>query len=256
MRKSSAKPRDATTPDHGRNAKRYDIGLSLRFTIRRRGRPPMPGVGRTINVSSSGMLFHTDCKLAPGDSIIAGVDWPAVADDGAALVLLLTGYVVRFKGQSVAISISRNELVPVEKLTEYFDTFAKRMGGAANRRPILAPTVLVDEDEAACSVVAAIVYPQGWQIERVDPAAARRILDAGFPPVSLLVTRTVGILENVSPEIPIVLTVPERAALPAEISRLPLLAIIRKPLIYGDLRAVIRRLCANQARLQTTGTSA
>ena len=211
MRKSSARPRDATTPDHGRNAKRYDIGLSLRFTIRRRGRPPMPGVGRTINVSSSGMLFHTDCKLAPGDSIIAGVDWPAVAHDGAALVLLLTGYVVRFKGQSVAISISRNELVPVEKLTEYFDTFAKRMGGAANRRPILAPTVLVDEDEAACSVVAAIVYPQGWQIERVDPAAARRILDAGFPPVSLVVTRTVGLLENVSPEIPIVLTVPRRS---------------------------------------------
>jgi hypothetical protein len=49
--------------------------------------------------------------------------------------------------------------------------------------------------------------------------------------------------------------VPEETALPAEISRLPLLAIVRKPLMYGDLRAVIRRICANQARLQTTATS-
>jgi hypothetical protein len=142
-------------------------------------------------------------------------------------------------------------------LTQSFETFVRRVGTPGRRQPILAPTVLIDEDEAACSVIAAIVNPHGWRIERAGPAAVRRILEARFPPVSLLVTRSPEILEDLASEIPTILIVTEgAAALPPQIARLPLLALVSKPLIYGDLRAVIRRLCAKQSPVQTTGTSA
>lgn len=256
MRKRSEIARPQAKPEHGRNANRYDIGLSLRYIVRRRGRPSIPGVGRSINLSSSGMLFSAEGKLVPGDSIIAALEWPARMQNGTALYLLVTGYVVRSKSQLVAISISRNELIPAQELTQSFETFVRRLGTPRRRQPILTPIVLIDEDEAACSVIAAIVNPHGWRIERAGPVAARRILDAGFPPVSLLVTRSPEILEDLDAEIPIILTVTEAAAPPPQISRLPLLAVVSKPLIYGDLRAVIRRLCEKQSPFQTTGTSA
>jgi hypothetical protein len=256
MRKSSDPTHPHAASDHHRSAKRYDIGLSLRYTVRRRGRPPIPGVGRSINLSSSGLLFHTEAKLVPGDSIIAGVDWPIAASNGAAMCLLLGGYVVRIEGKSVAISISRNELLPAQQLKKCFDTFTRPVGPPARRRPILAPTVLFDEDDAACPVIAAIVSPQGWRIERASPAAARKILDVGFPPISLLVTRTLDLLERLDPEIPVILTVEEGAPLPPQLLRLPLLAIMRKPLIYGVLRAAVMRLCEGRPPLQIKETSA
>src|SRR5947207_408246 len=85
-------------PDHSRDAKCYDISPSLRYRVRRGGRRPIRGTGRMMTLSSSGLLFRSESKLLAGDSILAALDWPVKAADGAAQFLVLSGYVVQVKG--------------------------------------------------------------------------------------------------------------------------------------------------------------
>jgi hypothetical protein len=211
--------------------------------VRRRGQSPVTGTGESINISSTGLLFRCDRKLQPGDSIIMALDWPPAASEHEPLYLVVSGYVVRVKGLAAAVSISRNELVRGTQLRRSFELFSKRLG-PARRRPILMPTAVVNETEEACGVISAILSPHGWVIERVDPPAAKVLVEAGFPPVDLLITCSLELLAHLTPEIPVILTLEEGIPEPTvQLQRLPLLAIVRKPLIYGVLRNVIQRFC-------------
>jgi hypothetical protein len=81
-------------------------------------------------------------------------------------------------------------------------------------------------------------------IEPAEPKHAKARLNAGFPPVALLVTRTVDLLDGLNAEIPVILTVQGGLSeLQRQLSRMPLLAIVEKPLIYGVLREIIMRFC-------------
>lgn len=65
--------------------------------------------GKTLNISSSGILFTTDQKLAPGRRLELAISWPAQLDNRCALKLVARGRVVRFEGDRVAFEIMQHE---------------------------------------------------------------------------------------------------------------------------------------------------
>jgi hypothetical protein len=235
-----------------RGAKRYDISLSLRYAVRRRGQQSDTGTGQSLNMSSSGLLFRSDGKASPGDSIIVALEWPVSKCDGEPVYLVLSGYVVRIQGRSAAISISRNEILRQPDLEKSLDLFSRREWRPPVRRaPVVPPTALIDDDETAASVIEAVLAPYGWVIERAGSETARRILAAGFPPVRLLVTQSIELLGDLAPDFPVILTVD--GALPGsaseQLTRMRRLVIVRKPIIYGELRNAVLQFCQDKPEL-------
>ena len=98
-----------------RSQVRYPIHCNLRFTAEVENGVAVAGVGRTLNISSRGMLLHTRSRLKPEGRISAEVDWPAAPGERAPLALLILGRVLRCDGSSVALRIVRHEFVPAPK---------------------------------------------------------------------------------------------------------------------------------------------
>jgi len=65
--------------------------------------------GKTVNISSSGILFTTEQTLLPGRRIEMDVSWPAQLDNKCALKLVARGRVVRFEGGCAALEILQHE---------------------------------------------------------------------------------------------------------------------------------------------------
>jgi PilZ domain len=67
------------------------------------------GVGKTVNMSSTGVLFTTDQLLLPGRRIELSVSWPAQLNNRCALRLVARGRVVRFDEGKAAMEIQQYE---------------------------------------------------------------------------------------------------------------------------------------------------
>ena len=96
-----------------RAARRHDIVLGVQWTIIN-GRPQLDfGTGKTINLSSSGLLVATDRKIPAGLNIELSIEWP----DGNSRPrqLLVTGRVVRALGEQAAIQITHHYFQPEGK---------------------------------------------------------------------------------------------------------------------------------------------
>lgn len=78
-----------------------------RAVVYRQGRKT--GTGKTINISSGGVLFAADGPPLLGEGIELHVDWPAVLDHRIHLKLSITGRVVRVQGEKAAVAIDRYE---------------------------------------------------------------------------------------------------------------------------------------------------
>lgn len=236
-------------PSARANANCYDIALTLRYSVRRGGQSHITGTGRSVNLSRSALVFQADAKLFIGDAITLTLDWPATAITHEALYLVLGGAVIGTHGSFTAIAISRAELVRARELQKCFDGFTSPAESPQGKRPV----VLVDEDDQASAVISAIVAANGGIVKRVQPGSAKRIFKTGIPPVMLMVTQTVTILEWVAPGIPVILTIEGAESwdgLAAQASRPTRLAILRKPLIYGELRDAVHRFCEEQQPLE------
>lgn len=91
-----------------RAAVRFPIEQEVRYTIFDRNTIEV-GSGRTINMSSSAILFTAERPLAIGERLELVVDWPVQLDNGCALNLVTTGRVLRIEGTRAAIAIKRYE---------------------------------------------------------------------------------------------------------------------------------------------------
>ena len=67
------------------------------------------GSGRTLNMSSSGILFTTESGLAAGQRVELSVSWPARLNDIVPLHLVTVGRLVRVEAQQAAVAIERWE---------------------------------------------------------------------------------------------------------------------------------------------------
>jgi hypothetical protein len=72
------------------------------------GRQPA-GVGRTLNVSSGGILFTAPTPIAPGRRLEVSISWPAQLNANCGLRLVARGSVVRFEDGKIALRIREYE---------------------------------------------------------------------------------------------------------------------------------------------------
>lgn len=85
------------------------IERDVQYRILNRGQVDAQAQGRTVNISSSGVLFTTEHVLIPGRRVEVAIDWPAQLNGKCALKLVARGRVVRFEGDRAALEIMQHE---------------------------------------------------------------------------------------------------------------------------------------------------
>lgn len=88
---------------------RYPLNLDVRYTVSQPSAPVEMGVGRSIDLSSSGLRFTTDRVLLPGQTLEVYIDWPAQLQGRVRLQLVAWGVVVRTNGTEIALRLERPE---------------------------------------------------------------------------------------------------------------------------------------------------
>ena len=92
-----------------RNHKRFPISLDIQYRQLNRGRVAHHGTGRTINISSGGVLFDAESPLLPGANVEIVVNWPFLLEGVCPLKLVMRGRVVRSEGVSAAVQMRQHE---------------------------------------------------------------------------------------------------------------------------------------------------
>ncbi len=87
-----------------RSGVRFPIVLDVRYRVFN-GKTSEVGSGKTVNMSSNGVLFTTERTLAPEQRIEVSVNWPMQLDNKCPLKLVIVGRVVRSVGYRAAITI-------------------------------------------------------------------------------------------------------------------------------------------------------
>lgn len=83
--------------------------MEIRYVLIGSTGPASAGIGRSIDMSSSGLRFTADRPFAIGQLLDLAIDWPAQLAGGVRLQLSLAGEVVRTIGSTTAIKIQRYE---------------------------------------------------------------------------------------------------------------------------------------------------
>jgi hypothetical protein len=95
-----------TTPLERRSKIRYPVSLNVKYrTVGRSNR--ISGVGRTLNMSSGGLLIAADQRTQVGAKIELNVEWPSLLDGTIPLQLVAVGRVVRCLESGFALSFTQ-----------------------------------------------------------------------------------------------------------------------------------------------------
>lgn len=92
-----------------RAADRFPIEREVRYRILNKRSSSEEGTGKTINISSNGVLFTTDQILVPGKRLELSISWPAQLDNKCQLKLVARGRVARLEQGRAAIEIQQYE---------------------------------------------------------------------------------------------------------------------------------------------------
>jgi hypothetical protein len=90
-----------------RGTDRFPIESELHYKLVENKAVTEPGAGRTLNMSSSGILFTTAAQLPIGRRVELSVDWPAQLNEVCGLKLVALGRVVRSTTEASAIRIDK-----------------------------------------------------------------------------------------------------------------------------------------------------
>lgn len=92
-----------------RSNHRYPVNVAVEYKVVLRNRMVRSGVGRTVNMSSGGILLDSASCLPSGLRIELSMAWPALLNDVAALKLNVVGKTIRTQGNLTALIIRRYE---------------------------------------------------------------------------------------------------------------------------------------------------
>jgi len=92
-----------------RRADRFPIERETRYRALNKRGGEEAGEGKTVNMSSSGVLFTTPQILRPGRRIELVISWPAQLNNKCALNLVARGRIVRFDNGLAAMEIQQYE---------------------------------------------------------------------------------------------------------------------------------------------------
>jgi hypothetical protein len=88
---------------------RYPIRLELEYRVLNKGRAEQRGLGRTLDISSGGVLFEANDSLPVHSRIQLLLNWPFSSEGICPLKLLIRGHVVRSVDGAVAVRTERHE---------------------------------------------------------------------------------------------------------------------------------------------------
>jgi hypothetical protein len=92
-----------------RENKRYTLTLEVKYKLIRRKKLVQSGAGRTIDISSGGVLIETDRPLPPGLNMELSISWPVLLNDVAPMRLFVTGRIVRSVRNRAAVRTGQYE---------------------------------------------------------------------------------------------------------------------------------------------------
>jgi c-di-GMP-binding flagellar brake protein YcgR len=92
-----------------RRDKRYEIELDTQWKLIRRRKVLDSGSGRTVDLSSGGILIEADRPLPVGLNLEISIAWPVLLHNVAPLQLVVAGKIVRSKGKLVAVRMVQHE---------------------------------------------------------------------------------------------------------------------------------------------------
>ena len=92
-----------------RRAGRYSIGRDLKWKWQAKRTRQAPEHGRTVNISSGGVLFTTGFSLPLGKLVEVGIHWPVMPEIEAGLQLTARGRVVRSDAGCTAVEFRQRE---------------------------------------------------------------------------------------------------------------------------------------------------
>jgi hypothetical protein len=94
-----------------RSSERLPIEREVHFrVIKNRSGKEASGFGKTVNMSSSGVMFTTEEMLPSRCRLQLDIDWPAKLDDKCALKFVAEGHLVRSEEGLAVLEIQRYEL--------------------------------------------------------------------------------------------------------------------------------------------------
>lgn len=98
----------ARVPVERRAADRFQIEREVQYkTVE--GKASDSGGGKTVDISSSGILFTTERQLTPGKRVELAMSWPVRLNQSCKLKLVALGRVIRTELTRAAIVIEKYE---------------------------------------------------------------------------------------------------------------------------------------------------
>jgi hypothetical protein len=110
--------------------RRYQLQLEVRWKLIRRRKIQDAGAGRTVDLSSGGILFDASRPLPVGLNVELAISWPVLLHNVAPLQLVASGRIVRSTGAQVAIHVTQHEFRTVGVPAEH-----RQMLANASRTP-------------------------------------------------------------------------------------------------------------------------
>lgn len=92
-----------------RTKKRFMIEQEVRYKMLYGQRIAETGSGKTINISSGGVLFTTENVLTAGMPVELSMTWPVLLHDSCPMKLMIYGCVIRSSDRGSAVAIERYE---------------------------------------------------------------------------------------------------------------------------------------------------
>jgi hypothetical protein len=88
---------------------RYPIVADVEYSLMKAGRVIKRGRAKTVNLSSTGLLFKCGAALPSDRRIMVSVAWPVLLAPDVGLALHITGRTVRAQDNCTAVRIEKYE---------------------------------------------------------------------------------------------------------------------------------------------------
>ena len=105
----TAQQRHALRAGDRRSERRYAIAANLEYRVICDCQVIQTGIGRTVNLSKSGILFESEQTLPAGTEMEVSVAWPVRLRDTVALNFCVSGRISWSRGKLHALTILRHE---------------------------------------------------------------------------------------------------------------------------------------------------
>jgi hypothetical protein len=92
-----------------RLSKRFPIECAVRYQTMSQRAEILAGNGKTLNISSSGVLFKSDHDLPVGTRLEVSISWPVPLNERCRLNLVARGRVIRHMKGRLAMQIQQYE---------------------------------------------------------------------------------------------------------------------------------------------------